>query len=68
MWFGLLRVVHLAAFFPYFSDLVKKRKSSLTETTEEPLDSGKEYTFTPCSGLPINRRLFCVFNLKNAVD
>lgn len=44
MWFGLLRVVHLAALFLFSAK--RKEKIFLPRTTEEPLDSGKDTVFT----------------------
>lgn len=44
MWFGLARVVHLAALFLFSAK--RKEKISLTRTTEEPLDSGKDGVLT----------------------
>lgn len=44
VWFGLLRVVHLAALFLFSAK--RKEKNFLTRTTEEPLDSGNDYMFT----------------------
>lgn len=43
VWFGLLRVVHLAALFQFSAK--RKEKKSLTRTTEEPLDSGNYKMF-----------------------
>lgn len=65
MWFGLLRVVHLAALFLFSAK--RKEKIFLTRTTEEPLDSGKDSMFATAIIQRIYARQFVFHERKSSL-
>ena len=63
MWFGLLRVVHLAALFLFSAK--RKEKIFPTRTTEEPLVSGNDSMFTTSIIQTESRRVSVGFTREN---